>query len=25
MYRAKQLGGGRITVARPEDAPDLSR
>ncbi|GAA2141917.1 hypothetical protein GCM10009844_12640 [Nocardioides koreensis] len=25
MYRAKQLGGGRITVARPEDVTDLSR
>ena len=21
MYRAKQLGGGRVTVARPEDLP----
>ena len=25
MYRAKQLGGGRIAVARPEDVSDVSR
>ena len=25
MYRAKQLGGGRIAVARPEDVSDASR
>lgn len=25
MYRAKQLGGGRITVARPEDVTDATR